>query len=366
MDVESRLELMTRCVEEVVTLEELRSAVETGVKLKGYLGYEPSGLFHIGWVIWAEKVRELVEAGVEFILLEATWHAWINDKFNGDLELIRRDALYIRHALKSLGVPVDRIKFVQADELVSDPDYWALVIRVSKNTTLARARRALTIMGRREDEAELDSSKLIYPFMQVSDIFYLGVDIAVGGMDQRRAHMLARDVAGKLGFKKPIAIHTPLLTSLSGVGRAGGGGLKSPDAIIEFKMSKSKPESTILIHDPPEVIAEKLRRAYCPPRSTEFNPVIEINKYILFRNPKFTLYIERPEKYGGDIVIESYQELENLYKQGKIHPLDLKNATAKALAKHLEKSREYFKNNEEAKQTALEIAKAQGINIKID
>ena len=366
LDVEERLELMTRGAQEVVTVDELREAVESGVKLKGYLGYEPSGLFHIGWVIWAEKVRELVEAGVEFTLLEATWHAWINDKFGGDLDLIRRDALYIRHALRSLGVPVDRIRFVQADELVSDSNYWALVLKVSKNTTLARARRALTIMGRREDEAELDSSKLIYPFMQVSDIFYLGVDIAVGGMDQRRAHMLARDVAGKLGFKKPIAIHTPLLTSLAGVGRAGGGGLKSDELIIEAKMSKSKPESTILIHDPPEAIREKIRKAYCPPRDVKFNPIIEINKYLLFRNPEFTLYIKRPEKYGGDLIVESYEQLEKLYLEGKIHPLDLKNATAEALAKYLEKTREYFRRNKEAREIAMEIASAQNIQITIE
>ncbi len=368
VDVEKRLELITRGAEEVVTLDELRRKLEEGGKLRGYLGYEPSGLFHIGWMIWAEKVKELVEAGVEFILLEATWHAWINDKFGGDIETIRKAAEYIRHSLRALGVPVDRIRFVQAEELVSDPDYWALLLKVSKNTTLARAKRALTIMGRRADEAELDSSKIIYPFMQVTDIFKLGVNIAVGGMDQRRAHMLARDVAEKLGLPKPTALHTPLLTSLAGIGRAGGGGLREIDAdtIIEVKMSKSKPETTILIHDPPNLIKEKIRRAYCPPRETSLNPIIEINKHILFRKPGFTLFVKRPPKYGGDLEITSYEELEKLYVEGKLHPADLKAATAEALSELLEPVREYFRKNDKARKLALEIARAQGVELSLE
>jgi tyrosyl-tRNA synthetase len=59
-------------------------------------------------------------------------------------------------------------------------------LRIAKETSLARVRRATPVMGRRAEEVELDFSKLLYPIMQVADIFYLGVDVAVGGMDQRR------------------------------------------------------------------------------------------------------------------------------------------------------------------------------------
>ena len=36
--------------------------------------------------------------------------------------------------------------------------------------------------------------------------------------------------------------------------------------------------------------------------------------------------IKRPEKFGGDMTLESYSELEKLYQEGKIHPADLKNS----------------------------------------
>ncbi|OYT57339.1 MAG: tyrosine--tRNA ligase [Desulfurococcales archaeon ex4484_217_2] len=344
MDVEGKLRLITRNVSEVVTLDELKVKIESGVKLRAYLGFEPSGLFHIGWIVWANKFKDFIKADVETILLEATWHAMINDKLGGVMENIRKCAKYVEHSLRALGVDMDKVKVVDAEDLASDKDYWMLVIKVAKNASLARVKRALTIMGRREDEAELDFSKLIYPPMQVADIFYLKVNIALGGMDQRKAHMLARDVAEKLKIEKPIAIHTPLLTGLQGIQRME----TSEASILSAKMSKSKPYSAIFIHDSPDEIRSKIRKAYCPPKVVENNPVVEIAKYILFVKENFVLHIERPPKYGGPLDIYSYDELEKLYKEGKLHPLDLKNAVAEALIKYLEPVRKYFEINKEA------------------
>ena len=345
----NRFELVTRNLVEIITVDELKRLLEEKERPRAYIGYEPSGLFHIGWLIWAMKVRDLVEAGFDMIILEATWHAWINDKLGGNMELIKKDALYVRHVLKALGIDVSKINFVDAEDMVSDKKYWEILLRVAKNTTLARMKRALTIMGRRAEEAEMDFSKLIYPAMQVTDIFYLDVDVALGGTDQRKAHMLARDVAGKLNYKKPIAIHTPLLTGLQGARRMDTSKIDEDVFAVELKMSKSKPETTILVHDSPEDIRRKIRKAYCPAREVKFNPIIEINKYILFTQKDFILHIERPEKYGGPIDIYSYDELEKLFVEGKIHPLDLKNATADALIKFLEPVRRYFEENKEAK-----------------
>ncbi len=344
MDVEEKLRLITRNVSEVVTVDELKMKIERGEKLRAYLGFEPSGLFHIGWIIWANKFKDFIKADVETILLEATWHAMINDKLGGIMENIRKCAKYVEHSLRALGVDIDKVKVVDAEDLASDKNYWMLVIKVAKNASLARIKRALTIMGRREDEAELDFSKLIYPPMQVADIFYLKVNIALGGMDQRKAHMLARDVAEKLKIEKPIAIHTPLLTGLQGIQRMEFG----REGFLSAKMSKSKPYSAIFIHDDPDAIRMKIRKAYCPPRIVDYNPVVEIAKYILFTNEKFVLHVERPEKYGEPLDIYSYNELEKLYKEGKLHPLDLKNAVADALIKYLEPVRKYFETNREA------------------
>ena len=355
----NRFELVTRNLAEIITVEELKKLLEEKEKPRAYIGYEPSGLFHIGWIIWAMKVRDLVEAGFDMIILEATWHAWINDKLGGNMELIKKDALYVRHVLKALGIDISKIKFVDAEDMVSDKKYWEILLRVAKSTTLARIKRALTIMGRKAEEAEMDFSKLIYPAMQVTDMFYLDVDVALGGTDQRRAHMLARDVAEKLKYKKPIAIHTPLLTGLQGAGRMDVSKIDEDVFVVELKMSKSKPETTILVHDSPKEIKRKIRKAYCPAGDIKFNPIIEINKYILFTQKGFVLHIDRPEKYGGPIDVHSYEELEKMFIERKIHPLDLKNATANALIKLLEPIRKKIESDSEAQELLEELRKAK-------
>jgi tyrosyl-tRNA synthetase len=343
MDVEKKIKIATRNTSEVVVLSELAEVLRGG-GAKGYIGVEPSGLFHIGWLIWAQKVRDLLDVGIKMKILEATWHAWINDKLDGDLETIHKCAKYIEQVLKALEIDKGDVEYVKAEELVNDSKYWRLVITIAKNLSLARVRRAITIMGRKESESILDFSKLIYPCMQVADIFYMDLDVCLGGTDQRKAHMLAREIAEKKGWKKPVAIHTPLLISLRPL--ISGEGLDE----IDLKMSKSKPETCIFVHDSPEEIEKKIEDAYCPMKVIDMNPVIEICRHILFARSGFKLHVEREEKHGGDLYIESFDELVQLYSGGELHPQDLKRAVAKALAKMLEPVRSYFESNKEAEE----------------
>lgn len=362
MDLKTKLELATRNVAEVITQEDLAEILSGRERPRGYIGFEPSGLVHIGWLVWMFKVKDLVDIGVDFYILEATWHALINDKLGGDIDLIRKAARYTRKVLEAIGVDPSRVHFVDAEDLVSDKDYWGTLVRIAKRTSLARIKRALTIMGRTSDEAETDFSKLIYPLMQVTDIFYLKVDIALGGLDQRKAHMLARDLAERLGFAKPAAIHTPIVSSLYGPTRKKlppGQEAEVDEMVAETKMSKSKPETAIFIHDKPEEVRSKVLEAYCPARIVEFNPIVEINKYVLFQLPGFSLHIERPSAYGGPIEVSSVQELEQLYREGKIHPLDLKTATAESLIKFLGDLQRRLFSSREAVDLLEELSRAK-------
>ena len=200
-------------------------------------------------------------------------------------------------------------------------------------------------MGRSEDEADADSSKLIYPSMQAADIFHMDLDLAIGGMDQRHAHMLARDVAGKLGYKKPVALHWPLLMGLQGGGRM--------DA-AEFKMSKSNPNSAIFLHDEPNKVKKKMNKAFCPEAQVQDNPVLEHARLVIF--PEIGhLQINRPEKFGGDIRYESFEELSQAYGNGDIHPADLKNAVGAHISEILEPVQKYLAENNSNQERLMEL-----------
>lgn len=334
MKVEERLELILRNSAEVITPEELETLLHAKAHPTAYIGFEPSGFVHTGQLLCVDKIIELNRAGVGVTVLLADWHAYINDKLGGSLENIRACGAYLEECFRAVGVQPELTKFVYASDLVDDAAYWERFIRIGKSCSLLRVKRAMTIMGRTEEDADIDASKLMYPPMQVADIFALGVDIAYAGLDQRRAHMLARDVAEKLHWPKPIALHTPLISGLQG-------GVRMDPA--EAKMSKSHPDNAIFLHDPEADIARKLERAFCPPQE-EGNPVLEHARYLLFdgRGP---LSVDRPAKYGGSASYGGYQELLGAYKSGELHAQDLKGAVSSALAARLRPVREQFERH---------------------
>ncbi len=337
MSLEARVDLVRRHTVELVTEDELRALLAKGGRPKAYVGFEPSGMMQIGQgFVIAAKIADAVEAGFDFTVLLADWHAYINDKFGGDLARIQACGRYFEDCFRALGVP-DSVRFLTATELVSTKDYWMTVIRASKAASVARIKRALTIMGRQEEEGDLDASKLLYPAMQVADIHRMDLDLALGGLDQRHAHMLYRDVAPKLKWKMVVALHTPL------VGGLQGGGRMDP---VESKMSKSKPDSAILLPESPAEVARKIGKAFCPPEEVEGNPILEIVRYILL--PRFgSLHIERDAKYGGDVTLTTYEDVASAYASGRLHPKDLKDAVVRALDEALRPVRAFFDRHPE-------------------
>ena len=351
MDTEERLELIMRePTIEVITPKDLKLLLETKEEPIAYNGFEPSGKVHLGTgLICAYKIKDLIEARVKVKIFLATYHAMINNKFRGDLNKIRLAAEHFKYAWQSLGVPIDKVEFLYADELYKDLNYWTRVLLVAKELTITRARRTLEIAGRREFEIK-KVADLVYTPMQVSDIFQLKVDICQLGSDQRKANVIAREVGPKLGLWKPVCVHHHLLQGL----------LKPPiwpipkgeeREVLSFaKMSKSIPGTAIFIYDTPEEIRRKIRRAFCPPKEIDFNPILDIIKYIIFRE-KDRFVIERPKKYGGRKEYLSYEELKKDYMKGEIHPLDLKNTVAEYLVGILKPVREFFAKNINAKKS---------------
>ncbi len=374
---------------EAVTSDELAklaARASAGEKPRAYIGFEPSGTAHVGWMVCTDMVRRLIDAGFEVSILLADWHAQINDKLGGDLAAIQRCGKYMEECFEALGVPRAKVTYRYANEFARDPAYWALVVQVLKHTSIARMRRAMTILGRAEDEADGDMSKFLYPAMQVADIFHMGIDLAYGGLDQRHAHMLARDVAPKLGRTPPVAIHTPLVPSLKGTGRmeAQGPGAEETvlyarwltdaaargasqeqgvaDAnrrlqehrILTKKMSKSDPGSGIFLHDSLDDIKAKLKAAHCPAKEVDGNPVLDLLRLVvwprlaqLHRDGPARFEIHRAEKFGGNKLYIGYDALLAEYKSGALHPMDLKNGVADALYSLLEPVRAHFKAHPE-------------------
>ncbi|MCX8195168.1 MAG: tyrosine--tRNA ligase [Candidatus Micrarchaeota archaeon] len=347
MDIEAKMALVRKKpICEIITERELRELFETASRPKHYIGFEISGRVHLGsGLLTALMLKDFLKAGIRPAIFLADYHAWINGKLGGDLERIQKVAReYFKPAFVSLGLEEGKVEYILASEFYRKvgQDYWKEVLRISKETTIARMLRCTTIMGRTQKEA-LDCASILYPAMQCADIFALEVDIAHAGMDQRKVHMLCREVAERQKKKKPVAAHHRLLMGLQGPQKMGFEENEKEDVEVSSKMSKSKPDSCIFIDDSEEEIMAKVRKAYCPEKEAANNPVLEMCEMFLLREEGSSLKIERPSKFGGDVEFFSYSELERAYSSGKLHPSDLKAAVAKGIAAMLEPARKFFK-----------------------
>jgi len=353
MTTDEKIKLIQEVGEEIVGEDELCKLLESGEELIAYDGFEPSGQIHIAQgLVRAINVNKMIKAGFKFKMWIADWHAVTNNKMGGDLEKLHTVAEYFIEVWKASGMDLKSVEFLWASDMVKNSDYWQLVIRVGTTNKLARFIRTAEFMGREDSAEQLSAAQIIYPCMQIADIFMLKAKVTQLGMDQRKVNMLARAIGPQLGFWKPVVVSHHMLM---GLGKPPTSNTKDKASkTIAMKMSKSNPDNAIFMTDTFEDIQSKINKAYCLEGDIKENPILEYCKYIIFesfdRLGIEALVIERPEKWGGNVTLHSYQDLETKFENKEIHPQDLKVAVTKTLDQLLSPIRKHFEENAHAKE----------------
>ena len=328
MDDAERRRLVTRNTAEVVTTEELDGLLDAGDPTV-YIGYAPTGEMHIGHFTTIRKLADFLRAGLTVKVLVADLHAHLDDE-KSPFGLLDARAAYYREAIEGMveaaGASPEDIEFSQGREFELDSEYTLELLRMAADTTISRVQRAGSEVVRQSENPKLGG--LIYPLMQTQDIDALDADIAYGGIDQRGIYMLSRELFRERGEEPPVCVFAPLLSGLSG-----------------GKMSASDATSKVNLTDDSDTVAEKLQGAYCPQGEVEGNGVLEYLELLVFpvlaeRGESFE--VERPEEYGGDLVYESYDDLEADFVSGELHPQDLKNAAAGYISTVIDPVRKRF------------------------
>jgi tyrosyl-tRNA synthetase len=201
-------------------------------------------------------------------------------------------------------------------------------------------------MGRDETSSDHDLSKFFYPAMQASDIFEMNIDVAIGGMDQRKAHMFMRDVASRWNWRKPTCLHTPILSSL----KATGVRMES----FDHKMSKSDPSGAILLHDAEKSIRKKMQKhAYLDPEDPH-SPVYELAEHVVL--PEWGEIVVTPNpKFGEPSTWTDLSSFKAAVADGTLHPLDAKIGVAIGVSKGLQRVLNHFEKNPETLDAVTSI-----------
>jgi tyrosyl-tRNA synthetase len=321
MSVKKRLELIKRNIAEIIGEEDLEKLLKKKKKPSVYIGTAPTGRPHIGYLIWILKVADLLKAGFHVKILLADLHGALDGTPWHILEH-RYDyyAASIPELIKMIGANTKELEFVKGSEMQLKPEYMYDVLKMSSLVSVKDAKKAASEVVKLGDNPKL--SGLLYPLMQAVDEQYLKVDAQLGGTDQRKIMVLARENLPKIGYDARIEIMTPLLPGLIGK-----------------KMSASNQSSKIDLLDDKEVVYKKINKADCIAGNPD-NGLMAFLKHVLMiikgdNNDKFI--VERPEKYGGDLEYKNYEEIERDFVKKKLHPLDLKNAIAKEISNLLGK-----------------------------
>jgi len=314
----NKLDLIKRNAEEILNEKDIPKLLKKKKPIT-YCGYEVSGEIHLGHLVTITKLLDLQKAGFHIKVLFADWHTYLNQK--GDWDFIHKEIEIWKKGFKAAGLNAE---YILGSSFQRKPEYFDDIITLATKTTLNRGLRSMQQVARDIENAKI--SQVLYPLMQIADIKHLKVDLVHSGIEQRKIHAMGLEVFPLINYKKPVFVHTPLISSLKGPG----------------KMSSSDPSSLISINDSDENIKNKIKKAHCPEGIAKDNPVLQISQLIIF--PRFKEFkIERDKKYGGDLTFTNYKDLEKVFLKKEVHPLDLKNSVSEYLIKVITPIRKQFK-----------------------
>lgn len=314
----NKLQLIKRNSEEILNEKDIPKLLKKKKPI-AYCGYETSGPIHLGHLVTITKLLDLQKVGFHVKVLFADWHTYLNQK--GDWDFIHKEVGHWKKGFKAAGLDAE---YILGSSFQRKPEYFDDVLTLATKITMNRGLRAMQQVGRDMENAKISQS--IYPLMQIVDIKHLKVDLVHSGIEQRKIHAMGIEVFSLIDYKKPVFVHTPLISSL-----------KCPG-----KMSSSDLSSMISINDSDNDIKNKIKKAHCQEGVAKDNSILQILKLIIF--PRFKDYeIKRDKKYGGDLKFKDYESLEKVFLKKEVHPLDLKNSVSEYLIKIIDPIRKQFK-----------------------
>lgn len=332
LTIEEKLELIKRNTSEILTEEELLNILRTKQNPSIYIGTATTGRPHIGYFCWAQKLADFSKAGFKIKVLIADIHGALD---NTPWELLNKRCEYynivIPSMIKSLGGIKGNIEIIKGSSYQLNKEYIMDLYKMSSYVSVRNSTKAASDVVKMGDNPML--SGLLYPLLQALDEQYLGVDAQLGGVDQRKIMVLAREFLPKLGYQSRIEVMFPLMKALTQDG----------------KMSSSVQNSKIDLLDDLKTIQDKLKSAYCPEGDSN-NGIMDFAKTIIITQKQDNnedFIINRPEKWGGPLKFKTADELEKAFVSKQLHPMDLKDGVAIEIDKLLSPIREKMKGKEQ-------------------
>ncbi|KAF6034101.1 YARS [Bugula neritina] len=325
LSVDEKYALISRNLQEVLGEDKIKAVLKER-DLKVYWGTATTGKPHIAYFVPMSKLADFLKAGCEVTILFADLHAYL-DNMKAPWSLLEKRCEYyqrvIKAMLKSIGVPLEKLKFVKGTDYELSREYTLDVYRLSSMVTEHDAKKAGAEVVKQVDHPLL--SGMLYPGLQALDEEYLKCDAQFGGVDQRKIFTFAEKYLPKLGYAQRAHLMNPMVPGLAGA-----------------KMSSSDDSSKIDLLDSAAQVKKKLKMAFCEPGNVTDNGVLAFVKHVLFN----------VKDNSGNKIYTNYEDIENDFQSVALHPGDLKAAVIRDLNELMEPIRVEFESADNKKLVA--------------
>jgi tyrosyl-tRNA synthetase len=251
--VEEQLKVLTRGVERIDTLDELRHKLqrsrETNTPLRIKLGLDPTAPdIHLGHTVVLRKMRQFQDLGHKAVLIIGDYTAKVGDPSGRsktrpvlDAKAIEANAkTYFEQAGKVLDTSPGKLEVRPNSEWLAGMTF-ADVLKLAGQMTVGQMLKREDFRKRFEAEIPIGVHELLYPLMQGWDSVCVQSDVELGGTDQTFNNLVGRDLQRNAGQHAQVVMVMPILVGLDGV----------------EKMSKSL-GNYVGIHEPPHDMFGKL------------------------------------------------------------------------------------------------------------
>ncbi|RMF98376.1 MAG: tryptophan--tRNA ligase [Candidatus Schekmanbacteria bacterium] len=285
-------------------------------------GVNASGTFHIGHkAVFDTNLFFQKKYGVEVFVPISDDESYVSGKINSQEEALKNSLKLAREVL-ALGFDPNKTHFI-IDQIYTK--IYNLAIRLSKKVTLSEVRA--TYGYRSEDNIGLH----FYPAVQAAHVLFPAIERGIKnvlvpiGPDEDAHLRIARDIASRIGERKPAVLHLVFVPGLDGE-----------------KMSKSK-NNAIFLNDDEKTLRKKCNKAFSGGKKT----IEEHRKY--GGNPE----VDIPFRYLSSYFLteDDSKKIAEKYKKGEMLSGEMKDLLFDKLKDYL---KNFQKNVSKIKKSDLE------------
>lgn len=219
-----QLATLTRGVEGIYAIEELKKKLESGRVLRIKLGMDPTAPdIHLGHSVVLRKMRQFQDAGHKAVLIIGDYTARIGDPTGRDTTrpILDEAAIeynaktYLEQAGKILDTRPEKLEVRRNSEWLSKLTF-ADVLRLTGMVTVQQMLHRENFAKRMESGREIILTEFMYPIMQAYDSVVIRADVELGGTDQTFNNLMGRELQVKHDQEKQVVMVMPLLVGLDG------------------------------------------------------------------------------------------------------------------------------------------------------